>query len=198
MSIDKVKEKILQKAEKEAEEILSRAKEEIEKEKALFLKEKQAELEERLEKASREIEDEIRKKIDREKLLAEREILAVKRKFIDETFNLTTQKFLSMDKKSYLKFLENLILKDAPPGKSELVLNKRDRELFDEKLLKSINRKLGKERTIALSGRTAEIKGGCVIRGNEVEIDDSLETLINDEREHSEIEIVKKLFGEEK
>ncbi len=198
MSIEKVREKILQKAEKEAEEILSRAKEEIEKEKELFLKEKQAEFENKLEKAIRDIESDIRRRIDQVKLLADREILTVKRKFIDETFGLAMEKFLSMDKKDYLKFLEKLILRDAPSGKSELVLNKKDRELFNERLLKSINKKLGKDRTVTLSDRTAEIKGGCIIRGDEVEIDDSLETLVNDERERSEIEIVKKLFGEGK
>ncbi len=197
MSIEKVKEKILSKAEKEAKEILTRAKAELDKEKALFLQEKSEEFERRFEKAVRDIENEIKRRIDQEKVLADRKVLAVKRKFIEETFTLVAEKLGSMKKRDYLKFLENLIIRDAPMGESELILNERDRKLIDGKLLEKINKKLGKNRQVKLSEKTVEIRGGCLMRGNEIEIDDSFETLINDERERSEIEIVKKLFGDE-
>ncbi len=198
MSIDKVKEKILLKAEKEAEEILSRAKAEIEKEKNIFLEEKRKEFDERFEKAVRKIENELKRKIDQEKLLADRKILEVKRKFIDDVFERVMEKLTSMKKDDYLKFLENLIVKDAPVGESEIILNEKDKKLFSKSLIERINKKIGKERKVKLSNKIAEIKGGCIIRGNEVEIDDSFETLVNDERERSEIETAKQLFGDEK
>ncbi len=198
MSIEKVKEKILSTAEKEAEDYLSRIKEEIDSERKAFIEKKEAEFKEKFEKALHRIEEEKRKKLDSEKLLFERKTLSVKRKFIDEVFSLALEKISSLDKEKYQKFLTALVVKDAPKGKSELVLNERDKKTFGKKVVSEAKKHLGKDREIILSGKTANIKGGCIIRGNEIEIDDSLETLISDEREKSEIEIAKKLFGDGK
>ena len=198
MSIEKVEERIINKGKKEAEIFLSEEKAKIDKEKKLFDVSKKEEFEKKRKEALLKIENEAKRKADRRKLEADREILSKKREMIDELFEAAIKKLSSLDLKTYKKFVEGLILKDAPKGKSIVMVNKKDISLFTDSILSSLNKKLGKDREISLSSKTVNIKGGCILKGNEIEIDDSIETLLSDEREQDEISIANDLFGEDK
>jgi vacuolar-type H+-ATPase subunit E/Vma4 len=198
MSIERVKERILSKSKREAEAFLSSEKEKIEKEKEHFANQKKAEFEEKLKNALSKIENERNRELDQKELELDRKILSKKRAMIDELFEIALHKLSTLDKNKYKKFIESLILKDAPKGKSLIMVNKEDLSLFDDNFILNLNKKIGKGREISLSSETVSIKGGCIIRGNEVEIDDSIESLIADERESKEMSIAKSLFGEDK
>ncbi len=198
MSIEKIKEKILSEAEREADNFLSEEKRKIEEERKSFIEQKSREINSKTKAALLKIDNDKKREIDRKSLEEEREILSRKRALIDELFAIVENKFASMDKKTYREFLIALIVHDAPNGSSEIVVNERDFDLFTEKIISGINRKLGKGKKISLSSERMSIKGGCIIKGNEVEIDDSIETLLKDEREKEEMSIAKKLFGESK
>ena len=198
MSIEKVEERIINKGKKEAESFLSEEKAKIDKEKKLFAASKKEEFEAKFKEALLKIENEAKRKVDQKKIEADREILSKKRAMIDELFELVMKKLSSLDSKTYKKFMEGLILRDAPKGSSVILVNKKDVSLFNENFISSLNKKLGKDRKVSLSSVTVDIKGGCILKGNEVEIDDSMETLLSDERELEEISIASDLFGEHK
>ncbi len=198
MSIEKVKERIINKGKKEAESFLSEEKAKIDKEKKLFAISKKEEFEAKFKEALFKIENEAKRKVDQKRIEADREVLSKKRAMIDELFELVMKKLSSIDSKTYKKFIEGLILRDAPKGSSVILVNKKDVSLFNENFISSLNKKLGKDRKASLSSATVDIKGGCILKGNEVEIDDSMETLLSDERELEEISIARDLFGEHK
>ncbi len=198
MSIEKVKERIIEKAQAEAKEFLLKEKEEIEKEKKLYRESLKEEFDRKLKTELGKIENEVKRKIDQKKLELDRAVLSKKRVMLDELFALAMEKFLSIDSAKYAEFLEKLILKDAPVGDSLIIVNEKDKKIVNDKFIAKLNKKLGKGRKVALSDETAQIKGGCIIKSNDVEIDDSIETLLSDERDSNEMEIAKSLFGEDK
>ncbi len=196
MSIEKIKDKILSKAKEEADVYLSEERKKIENERKMFVEQKNAEIENETKKTLLKMDNDKKRKIGRESMRVEREILARKRALIDELFTIVEGKFVLLDKKLYKEFLINLIVNDAPIGNAEIMVNENDSVLFDKKLVSEINKKLGDGKNISLSDKTANIKGGCIIKGNELEIDDSIETLLKDEREREEMSLAKELFGE--
>ncbi len=198
MSIEKVKERIVEKAQFEAKEFLLKEKKKIEKEKELYRESLKEEFNERLKVELGKIENDVKRKIDQKKLELDRAVLSKKRAILDEIFSLALKKFLSIDSANYAEFLEKLILNDAPLGESFIVVNKKDKKIINEKFIAKLNKKLGKGRKVSLSDETAEIKGGCIIKSKDVEIDVSIETLLADERDSSEMEIAKSLFGADK
>ncbi len=59
-----------------------------------------------------------------------------------------------------------------------------------------MKKELGESRESVISEQTVDIKGGCIIKGEEVEINDSIEVILEDLKEKYEIEISKELFKE--
>ncbi len=196
MSIEDIKKRILDKAESEANLIVNKARERIKEEKNTFENEQKAIFSERAQKEIEKIRSDLKKRIDQEKLKESRAILKKKNELLEGLFSEVIEKIASLPKKQYKKFLVDLIMRDAPKGKSVLFLNKKDMGLFTEKVISEINKSLGKEREITLGTHTVDIKGGFMLKGEEVEIDDSLETIVKDVKEKEEIRISKELFGD--
>lgn len=196
MSVEDIKKRILDKAESEANLIINKARERIKEEKNTFENEQKKIFSERMQKEIEKIHNELKKRIDQEKLKESRAILKRKNELLESLFSEVIEKIASLPKTQYKKFLVDMIVKDAPKGKSVLFLNKKDAGLFTEKVISEINKSLGKGREIALGNHSIDIKGGFILKGEEVEIDDSLETIVKDVKEKEEIRISKELFGD--
>ena len=196
MSVEEIKKRILNKAESEANLIVNKARERIKEEKNTFESEQKTIFSERTQKEIEKINSELKKRIDQEKLKESRAILKRKNELLEGVFSEVIEKIASLPKAQYKKFLIDMIVKDAPKGKSVLFLNKKDMGLFPEKVISEVNKSLGKGREIVLGTHPVDIKGGFILKGEEVEIDDSLETIVKDVEEKEEIRISKELFGD--
>jgi len=115
----------------------------------------------------------------------ERILLEEKRTLLDALFLQVEDQISSIKKDLYLNFVKKLILRDAPIGESILFVNKRDYKFFQKS-----------KRGIKLSKKTIDIKGGCILKGNEIEVDDSISSLVGELREEEEIVVAKELFKE--
>jgi len=196
MSVESIKKRILDKAKSEATLIVGKASERIKEEKKSFENEQKTIFEKKLEKEVEKVRNELKKRIDQEELKRDRAILKRKNELLEELFSEVIDKITSLPEKEYKKFLIDMIIKDAPKGQSVLFLNKNDIRFFTEEAISSINHKLGKGREIVLSNQPVDIKGGFILKGEGVEIDDTLETIIKDVKEKEEIRISRELFGE--
>ncbi len=196
MSIEKLEKRIVDKYQREADLFLEEEKKKIEQELEQFKKQKKEAFEIAFQKFLSDLEKEKQREIDQVTLDMERKLLEKKRDILDNLFLQVEEEIVSLDKEAYVDFLKKLIIRDAPLGKSTLFVNKRDHRFFNKKLIDKINKELGEDRSIELSSETIDIKGGCIIKSSEVEIDDSIHSLVEELRERIEIDVAKELFKE--
>ncbi len=194
MSLNRVRERIIEKANFEASKIIEEAKLQLEKEKNNFQKEEELKFEEYKRKAFLELENQYKMKLDVERINLGKAILIEKRNILDELFEKVKAGLLSLNSEKYLKFLVHLIKRDAPNGNSKIFLNKKDLESYGKKLGILLKKELGGDKECVISDKSVEIIGGCIIRGKEIEINDSIEVIVGDLQEKYEIEISKELF----
>jgi len=196
MSLDRVQARIIEKANLEASKIIEETKAEIYKEIENFRKEQELKFEEAKKKVFIDLGNTLKMKLDVERINLERADLIEKREILDALFRKVEEELLSINSDQYFRFLSSLLKRDIPAGKSTIFLNKKDSETYGKKLSNLLKKELGESKGSVISEQTVDIKGGCIIKGEEVEINDSIEVILEDLKEKYEIEISKELFKE--
>ncbi|MDI9495051.1 MAG: V-type ATP synthase subunit E [Bacillota bacterium] len=192
MSIDNITSKILSDAKNSADsslmnaentkqEIINKAKTEAE---ALIKTE--------AERAAKDAEDLKSRKVSAAELQGRKMLLSAKQEAIKNSFDATIHKLKAMPEDEYLNFLVQEILR-IPDCEGSIVLNAKDRENIGERLVKTVNEKLGAEK-VALSEDTVETSGGFVLKRGKVEINNTFETLLDAMRDELTGEIANVLF----
>ncbi|GEM_PF-1254075 len=192
MSLDKIKEKIISSSQKQAEEMINKAKSDIENELNNFENSLKKEFASKFEREKKLIDDEIVKLRISHNLQTEKEINLLKNKIIERFFSVLKEKILS-DDNLYLSLITKLIEKDAPNG-SVVYINEKDFNLFGKKIKSFIDERL-KGKNVKLSNTPVEISGGCVIKTENYEVNDSLDEIINTLKEEKEIEVAREIFS---
>ncbi|MBR4474532.1 MAG: hypothetical protein IKS55_12945 [Oscillospiraceae bacterium] len=106
---------------------------------------------------------------------ARKSVLAVKQEMVEKSFDLATQKIVSLPDDRYVAFLADLVKKAGPVGDEEIILNPADRARIGEALLKAVNADGAK---ITLSKETRDLKGGLILRRGSIETNCSVELLV--------------------
>jgi V/A-type H+-transporting ATPase subunit E len=192
VSIDNITSKILSDAKNSADsslmnaentkqEIINKAKTEAE---ALIKTE--------AERAAKDVEDLKSRKVSAAELQGRKMLLSAKQEAIKNSFDATIHKLKAMPEDEYLNFLVQEILR-IPDCEGSIVLNAKDRENIGERLVKTVNEKLGAEK-VALSEDTVETSGGFVLKRGKVEINNTFETLLDAMRDELTGEIANVLF----
>ena len=192
MSIETITEKIQKAAGEEAEALIAKA---------------QAERDDILGKASKQA-DAIRKEMEKKAaqdgvLFKERKVsvaelearkleLATKQTAITRSFALALEQLSSMDQNAYVALLVNAV-REAGVNDGELLLNAKDRESIGQKVVDEVNGNDDKVK-VALSEDTIDSKGGFVLRKGSMEINATLETMVNAVKEAVTPEVVEALF----
>ena len=179
--------KIIRDAHEMADNILAKAKEDIEE-----FKREQGE---KINKEAMSVKERI---ITSFELKKDKELLTEKKRVLDEVFDKVIKKVKSLPKEEYLNFLERLILKYVQTGDEQLFISEDDKKIVDEGFLKRINEKLrtsGKAGNIVLSEETASILGGVILGRENIKINASLELIVEDIREKWEKEVGQILFS---
>jgi V/A-type H+-transporting ATPase subunit E len=192
VSIDNITSKILSDAKNSADsslmnaentkqEIINKAKTEAE---ALIKTE--------AERTAKDAEDLKSRKVSAAELQGRKMLLSAKQEAIKNSFDATIHKLKAMPEDEYLNFLVQEILR-IPDCEGSIVLNAKDRENIGERLVKTVNEKLGAEK-VALSEDTVETSGGFVLKRGKVEINNTFETLLDAMRDELTGEIANVLF----
>jgi len=118
--------------------------------------------------------------------------LAVKQQELTATLEAAMDEIADMDPKAYIAFLANRI-SETGIKEGELLLNAKDRKSIGIKLIKAAieSQKGGK---LILSAGTIDAKGGFVIKSGNIEIDSTLETIVNTLKDKIALKIVTALF----
>lgn len=194
-----VVEKILADAKAEAEKIKSEAQE---KEAA-----EQAKLNEQLQVYNKQTES-LAEKAGKDKkahLLAAarmdiaKQLLAEKRKILDEVFDQARQQLENLSDEQYCKLMTRLILEAVETGDEEVIIDKKEKRI-DQKFIKNINQQLGPgcKGNLKLSEERANLGRGFILKRGKIKNNVSIEVLLAQARKELEIELAKQLFEDQR
>lgn len=192
MSIDTITEKIRKAAGEEAEALIAKA---------------QTDRDDILGKASKQA-DAIRKEMEKKAaqdgvLFKERKIsvaelearkleLSTKQTAITRSFALALERLSSMDQNAYVELLVKAVI-EAGVKDGELLFNQKDRASIGQRVVDEVNSKDDTVK-VSLSEDAIDAKGGFVLRKGSMEINATLETMVNAVKEAVTPEVVEALF----
>jgi len=195
MYAEQVVEKILADAKAEAEKIKQQAKENDTAE--------QEKLNEQLKEHKKQTKILAKKAAEEKKahLLAAarmalaKELLAEKRKILDELFEQARQKLLSLPDEQYSELMTKLMLDAVETGDEEVIVDHNENRINQE-FIKQINRRLGPgyKGNLRLSQQKNNLGGGFIFKRGKIKNNLSFEVLLARARKELEIELAKDLF----
>ena len=127
--------------------------------------------------------------IAREKRMAEmeskKEILALKQDMVSESFDKACDMIINLPENEYVSFMARMAADAAASGSEEIVFNERDKSVRGTAVVKAANELLaakGKEGKLTVADDTKNIMGGFVLRQGGIEINCSVETMVDLQR----------------
>ncbi|MDD2295411.1 MAG: V-type ATP synthase subunit E [Eubacteriales bacterium] len=190
MSIEQIKDKILESAQQDARRIFDKAK--MESRAKVYEAQRIADIKIR-EAKEKAIGDATRLKSRKESMAnleARKMHLATKQEVISACFEEALAELRKLPEDRYLQLLAHK-LEEMDYREGEIVLNKSDRDAIGEKLLEQVNRD---GRHFVLSSDTLDALGGFVLRIGRIELDSTLEMMVSSVREAVMPEVVSALF----
>lgn len=197
MNAEQVVDKILAEARAEADAIKAESDRRCAEMKAELQKELDAYRSETNRLASEAASDKQSRMLASAKMAVRKDILAAKRALLDGVQEEAARRIAAMPDEEYQKLMTALMMKAAETGDEEVVIGKNESRIT-EKLIKEVNRQLGPgyRGNLHLARDRADISGGFILRRGQVQINASIEVLIQRAREELEMELTNELFGE--
>jgi V/A-type H+-transporting ATPase subunit E len=124
-----------------------------------------------------------------------KELLAEKRRILDEVFAQARKQLLNLPDDHYRKLVINLMLKAVETGDEEVIVDKNEKRI-DQQLINQVNQRLGSDskRNVRLSDERQEFGGGFILKRGKVKNNVSFDVLLAQARRDLEIELAKELF----
>lgn len=124
----------------------------------------------------------------REKRMAEMEskkdILALKQSMVSEAFDKACDMIINLPENDYVNFMARMAA-EAANGNEEVVFNERDKAVRGDAVVKAANELLAakdKDAKLKVAADTKSISGGFVLRQGGIEVNCSVETLVDLQR----------------
>ena len=175
MAEDKISEKILEEAEREREAILEEAKKAAE----TRLKDAKTEVRESENKAKDEakrlMEREREKILGLERIELRKALLDIRQNLIQKAFDRALKDVAESNAKDYLRIMKELLEATVDKGDATIVVGEREEKL-DSRFIESLNKEKGWN--LKLSDERRSIRGGFILVRGKVEINASLDFLI--------------------
>lgn len=157
-------------------------------------KETEAEL---LRQGKEKLEQKVQRAGRAARLDAKKDVLSVKQEMISAAYEKARQAILALPEEKYVAFLAREAGAAALTGREEIILSGEDRKAVGEKLLAEANaiaKKRGLPGTLKLSQETRPIRGGVVLRQGDIEVNCTLESLLELSRGSLDAEVARILF----
>jgi V/A-type H+-transporting ATPase subunit E len=196
MNAEQVIEKILSQAKAEAQTLLAEAKKKADAQKAK-LRTELAEYEKQTEAmAAAAAEDKRQRMLAGSRMSNATALLTAKAELLDEVFKKAQERVIQLPDEQYKTLMTKLMTQAVQTGDEEVLVGKEERRINDE-FIKQINRQLGTgfKGNLRLSDRRVPIKGGFILSRGKVQMNASVDVLIERLRETMETELAAKLFA---
>ncbi|MGI6128521.1 MAG: V-type ATP synthase subunit E [bacterium] len=177
---------VIAEAEKQAAEIIAKAKARAEKERADILA-----------AAEREADERKRRTLAMAAMRSRRQELKTKEELIDEAFSLAIQKLQQLPADKYQQLLKPILLAAVETGTEQVVIADHDTKRIDSSFINAINEELkaqGKVGALTLAKETRQLQGGFILSAGGVENNYSFELILKLSRDELEQEVASVLF----
>lgn len=196
--MNKVSEKILADARKEAAEIEAEAR----REEGILIKDRDKALALATAKQEERLAAIYRAELRRQKALSEIEFrkstLLHKRALMEEVFQDVSTYIEAPE--IYQRFLEAMILQGVESGEEVIIVSEKDRDLLDDEFLTRVNEKatkqLGRPTNLRLASEARETGGGLYLKQGKIEFNATMDAVMQRIAEDVETELAAFLFSE--
>ena len=120
--------------------------------------------------------------------------LAAKQEMVEKAYDLALEKLCAMPDAQYTEVLAGLLVQASSNGREEAIFSPEDRERVGKAAVDKANAASGKQ--LKLSKETRPLKGGFVLRDENIEVNCTFDTLVRLEKAETTGAVVKKLFPE--
>ena len=151
-----------------------------------------------MEKGQQELEQARQRSVRAAKLDARKDVLELKQEMITLSFETARAKLVNLPEEPYVAFLARQVGEASTAGREELIFNTADRERLGAKVTAAANALLeqrGLQPGLTLSDETRPIAGGVVMREGSIEVNCSVESLLEMNRSGLDAEVAAVLFG---
>ena len=197
MSADKIIEKILEKANEDVALIEQETAEKVQSSVAAIERRTELTLNALKNKEKADVEEVHRRSQLMTRLDSRKNILAVKRKVIDEVFDKARTALDTLDKSRYEALVTKIVVNGSETGTEKLQVPEKDMKRYSDGLLNKLNAALkeaGKIGELTLDETPASFNSGVMLIGEMSDVNGSFDVLIDDAREKYEREVAEMLF----
>ena len=124
-----------------------------------------------------------------------KQLLAEKRKILDEVFEQARQQLQNLPEQDYRNLCNKLMLEAVETGDEEVVVDNKDNRI-NQDFIDQINQKLSSKGKgeLKLSEQKQDIGAGFILRRGKIKTNVSLDVLLEQARKELEIDLAKELF----
>ena len=130
-------------------------------------------------------------------LESKKQVLATQQEMVSAAFEHAAKKLLELPDNVYSAFLARYACTASMTGTEAIVLSARDRGRVGGDVLQAANsalRSKGKTASLTLSDRTADIRGGLILSGGDIEVNCSIDALVAEYRNELSPAVASVLF----
>ena len=131
------------------------------------------------------------------RLEAKKSVLTMKQEAVSRAFDRARELLAELPEADYVAFLAREAAEASATGQEELILSKKDRAAVGAKAVKAANELLAKKRTdavLTLSAETRELAGGLILKQGDIEVNCSVDTLLELSRGELAARVAEVLF----
>ena len=121
--------------------------------------------------------------------------LAVKQEMVSEAFRMAEEKLTSMPEQQYIEYLTRKACEAGFKGDAQLVMNEKDRASVGQKVADAVNA-AASEGKVTLADDTKEMLGGFILRQGSVEVNCTVDIMLELIRGEAAAQVAKILFEE--
>lgn len=125
---------------------------------------------------------------------AKKSILSLKQEMVSEGFAKAQQMIVDLPEDEYVELLAKLAANASVTGDEKIVLNERDKAAVGEKVAAAANAKLGNGK-LSVADETGDFAGGLVLRRDNIEVNCTVELLVELCRDEMSAELASVLFA---
>jgi len=191
--IEKITQRITADAQAEIDRVLGAAREEAARITARMTAEADAvaaELAAKNEKSAAEHEERL---VSAAQMEARKVQLAAKQEMLEKAYERALEKLCAMPAEQYIAVLADLMVKASSTGTEAVIFSAEDREKVGKAAVEKANATSGKQ--MVLSDETQPIKGGFILKDQNVEVNCTFETLVRLQKAETAGAVAKKLFA---
>ena len=180
MSIERIRNYIIENAKKEAAQLIKTAEEQFRNETESAKRTLEKKYQEMLLTDEKRLKEDMKRFLGKFKSDCKMELLEVKNKVIDSVLERAISRIQSLPDNDYLTLMGRWLTNIPDHIEGQLLVNARDLKRINNAFIDDINK--GRKARISLNTTAIDIKGGFIVKTKHYEIDYALDTIVKNLR----------------